>query len=155
MRQMMKAFEKTGTSVVALEEVERARTKDYGVIAGRLQEDRLWQVKDLVEKPEPARAPSNMAIIGRYILTPEIFRHLEKTRADKRGEIQLTNGLRSLLKEQPIHGYQFQGKRYDTGNKLGFLKATVEFALKRADLGEEFREYLRTLSLDGGGPPGR
>ncbi|MGH9867788.1 MAG: UTP--glucose-1-phosphate uridylyltransferase GalU [Candidatus Polarisedimenticolia bacterium] len=150
MRQMMKVFEKVGASVVALEEVDRARTKDYGVIAGRVQEDRIWQVKSLVEKPEPAKAPSNMAIIGRYILTPEIFKHLERTRADRRGEIQLTNGLRSLLKEQPIFGYQFQGKRYDTGHKLGFLKATVEFALKRPDLGEEFREYLRSLSLDGG-----
>ena len=152
MRQMMKVFEKVQSSVVALEEVDRARTKDYGVISGRLKEDRLYEVRDLVEKPEPARAPSNLAIIGRYILTPEVFRHLEKTRADKRGEIQLTNGLRSLLKEQSIYGYQFQGKRYDTGNKLGFLKATVEFALKRQDLGEEFSHYLRGLNLDGGKP---
>jgi UTP--glucose-1-phosphate uridylyltransferase len=149
MRQLMKVFEKVQSTVVALEEVDRARTKDYGVISGRPRGERLHEVRDLVEKPDPARAPSNLAIIGRYILTPEIFRHLEKTRADKRGEIQLTNGLRSLLKEQPIYGYQFQGKRYDTGNKLGFLKATVEFALKRPDLGEDFRAYLLSLGLEG------
>jgi UTP--glucose-1-phosphate uridylyltransferase len=153
MRQLMKVFDKVQSSVVALEEVDRSRTKDYGVISGRLKDERLYEVRDLVEKPDPAHAPSNLAIIGRYILTPEIFRHLEKTRADKRGEIQLTNGLRSLLKDQPIYGYQFQGKRYDTGNKLGFLKATVEFALKRQDLGDDFREYLLSLSLDAGKRP--
>jgi len=148
MRQMMQVFARLGSSVLALEEVDRDRTKDYGVIAGDAAGDSLYKVTDLVEKPAPSRAPSNLAIIGRYILTPQIFEHLERTRADQRGEIQLTDGLRSLLKEQPIYGYQFEGKRYDTGNKLGFLKATVEFALKRDDLGEQFRDYLRSLQLD-------
>jgi UTP--glucose-1-phosphate uridylyltransferase len=147
MKQMTKAFARVKSSIVALEEVDRSRTKDYGVIAGEPAGDSLYRVTDLVEKPAPSKAPSNLAIIGRYILTPEIFSHLEKTRPGAGGEIQLTDGLRSLLKEQPIYGYRFAGKRYDTGNKLGFLKATVEFALKREDLGKEFREYLRSLEL--------
>ena len=147
MKQMMKVFSRLKAPILALEEVDRARTKDYGVIAGDAGGDSLYRVRDLVEKPDPASAPSNLAIIGRYILTPKIFKHLEKTRADRRGEIQLTNGLRSLLKEEPIYGYRFAGKRYDTGNKLGFLKATVEFALKRPDLGRDFREYLDSLDL--------
>jgi len=149
MKQMIRIFNRLGNSVVALEEVERSRTRHYGVIAGSPEGDRLYRLSNLVEKPTPAKAPSNLAIIGRYILTPEIFAHLEKTRADRRGEIQLTDGLRSLLEEQPIHGYVFEGTRHDTGNKLGFLKATVEFALKRQDLGEPFRAYLRALDLDG------
>jgi UTP--glucose-1-phosphate uridylyltransferase len=106
----------------------------------------------MVEKPAPEKAPSNLAIIGRYILPPEIFDILEETRSDTGGEIQLTSGLATLLERRAIDGYLFEGKRYDAGNKLGFLKATVEFALKRDDLGAEFREYLRSLELDGGGP---
>ncbi|HET9480271.1 MAG TPA: UTP--glucose-1-phosphate uridylyltransferase GalU [Candidatus Polarisedimenticolia bacterium] len=145
MKQMIKAFETLQCPVLALEKVDRDRTRDYGIIAGKPSGDSLYKIEDLVEKPEPAKAPSNLAIIGRYILTPAIFRHLEKTRADRRGEIQLTDGLRSLLAEQSIYGYRFAGKRYDTGNKLGFLKATVEFALKRPDLGEPFRAYLKSL----------
>jgi UTP--glucose-1-phosphate uridylyltransferase len=104
-------------------------------------------VEDLVEKPPFAEAPSNLAIIGRYILTPEIFEVLEKTAVDNGGEIQLTNGLRLLLERQSIHAYRFEGKRYDAGDKLGFLKATVEFALKREDLGKEFGAYLRELKF--------
>jgi len=153
MKQMIRAFERLSNSIVALEEVERSRTQHYGVIAGKPEGDRLYRLSNLVEKPTPSKAPSNLAIIGRYILTPEIFNHLEKTRADRRGEIQLTDALKSLLAEQPIHGFRFEGTRYDTGNKLGFLKATVEYALKRKDLGEPFREYLLSLDLDG--RPGR
>jgi len=104
-------------------------------------------VMDLIEKPRYEEAPSNLAIIGRYILTPEIFDVLEKTSPDAGGEIQLTNGLRKLLERQPIHAYRFEGKRYDAGDKLGFLKATVEFALKREDLGKEFGIYLKSLNL--------
>ena len=147
MKQLMKVFARVKSPVLALEEVDRARTRDYGVISGKSMGDSLYKVSDLVEKPDPAKAPSNLAIIGRYILTPEIFGHLERTKPDHRGEIQLTNGLRSLLKKQAIYGYQFEGKRYDTGNKLGFLKATVEFALKRPDLGGAFRDYLASLDL--------
>ena len=149
MKQMMKAFAKLKSPILALEEVDPSRTRDYGIVSVGRPRSRVYPVKDLVEKPEPARAPSNLAIIGRYILTPEIFKHLEKTRADRRGEIQLTDGLRSLLTEQPIYGYQFEGIRYDTGNKLGFLKATVEYALRRPDLGKDFRSYLKGLKLAG------
>ncbi|HEY3175493.1 MAG TPA: UTP--glucose-1-phosphate uridylyltransferase GalU [Candidatus Polarisedimenticolia bacterium] len=152
MKQMIGHFARLKTSILALEEVDRSRTKDYGVISGTPEGDSLYRISDLVEKPDAAAAPSNLAIIGRYILTPEIFDHLERTKPDHRGEIQLTDGLRSLLKKQAIYGYRFEGKRYDTGNKLGFLKATVEYALKRPDLGKEFREYLLSLDLDGARP---
>ena len=148
MGQMMKVFARLRCSVLAVEPVPRERTRDYGIIAhdGRARNG-VYRVSDLVEKPAPEEAPSELAIIGRYILMPEIFRHLEKTKPDAKGEIQLTNGLRSLLREEPIAAFRFQGKRYDTGNKLGFLKATVEFALKRKDLGPGFREYLKSLKL--------
>ena len=147
MKQMMAAFDRLNASVIALEEVEPARTKSYGIVSGHPAGDGLYQLDDLVEKPEPSKAPSNLAIIGRYILTPEVFDHLQKTAPDRKGEIQLTDALRSLLSDQPIYGFRFAGKRHDTGNKLGFLKATVELALKRPDLGADFREYLRSLDL--------
>jgi len=107
----------------------------------------VYTVRDLVEKPKREDATSNLAIIGRYILTPDIFEELEITARDRTGEIQLTNGLRRLLKKRPIYGYEIKGVRHDTGNKLGYLKAVVYFALKRPDLAEEFREYLRSLRL--------
>ena len=150
MRQMMQEYERYECSLVAVETVSRARTRDYGIVAAKPAGDRVYQITDLVEKPAPAEAPSNLAIIGRYILTPEIFQHLEKTTAGRGGEIQLTDGLRSLLQRQAIYAYRFNGKRYDTGDKLGFLKATVEFALRRPDLSAPFRSYLKSLSLAGG-----
>jgi UTP--glucose-1-phosphate uridylyltransferase len=109
--------------------------------------DRLYRVRNLVEKPKPGEAPSNLAIIGRYVLTPEVFQSLEAIDPGAGGEIQLTDGLKHLLRSRPIYGYKFEGTRYDAGDKLGFLKATVEFALKRYDLGEEFRSYLKALKL--------
>jgi UTP--glucose-1-phosphate uridylyltransferase len=155
MRQMIDVHDRCGSSVVAVERVSRERTSDYGIVAvgpadARLEGGgRLHRITDLIEKPDPKDAPSDLAIIGRYILMPEIFEHLEKTRAGRGGEIQLTDGLRSLLRKQEIHAYSFEGTRYDTGDKLGFLKATVEFALRRPDLGRAFRDYLRGLDLDG------
>jgi UTP--glucose-1-phosphate uridylyltransferase len=150
--QMMRLYERRGNPVIALQEVPRAETRHYGIVAGKASasDDRVVEITDMVEKPTPERAPSNLAIIGRYILPPEIFSILEATGADAGGEIQLTSGLQSLLQRGPVDGYRFEGKRYDAGDKLGFLKATVEFALKREDLGEPFREYLRGLKLDGG-----
>lgn len=145
--QMAKVHERTGRSVVALMEVPREETRHYGIFSGEWVDDRIFRVKDLVEKPRPEAAPSNYAVIGRYILTPEIFPILEKTAADGRGEVQLTDGLRTLLSQQEIFGYRFEGQRYDAGDKLGFLKATVEYALRRDDLGPGFRDYLRGLSL--------
>ena len=151
-QQMISVFEKHHSSVLATQIVEGPDISRYGVIKGKPVDDgsgpgRTYKVEDLVEKPPFAEAPSNLAIIGRYILTPEIFEVLEETAADNSGEIQLTNGLRLLRERQSIHAYRFEGKRYDAGDKLGFLKATVEFALKREDLGNEFAAYLRELKL--------
>ncbi|MFN3325396.1 MAG: UTP--glucose-1-phosphate uridylyltransferase GalU [Bryobacteraceae bacterium] len=152
MRQLLDVYEFYGASVVALMEVPRESISAYGVVdaepvphnGGR---DRLFRVCNMVEKPKPEDAPSNLAIIGRYILTPEIFGSIESIEPGKGGELQLTDGLKHLLRNRPIYGLKFEGKRYDAGDKLGFLKATVEFALRRYDLGEAFREYLKSLKL--------
>jgi len=117
------------------------------VIKARPVESRVHEVLDLVEKPKPGDAPSDLAIIGRYVLPPEIFEILAGTGADARGEIQLTDALRMLRARRPIYGVEFEGRRYDTGDKLGFLKATVEFALARPDLADDFRTYLKSLNL--------
>ncbi len=152
MKQMMEVYDEFHGSIVALEEVPLNEITRYGVIGGTHISsssfpNRVFQINTMVEKPPQGMAPSNLAIIGRYILTPEIFQCLEQTEAGAGGEIQLTDALKELLKKQPIYGYQFEGKRYDAGDKLGFLKATVEFALKRKDLGDAFREYLKSLKL--------
>src|SRR5881296_2288138 len=149
MRQMIDVYQEHDCPIVAVERVSRSRTSDYGIVAARQAGDNLYQVTDLVEKPSPEEAPSDLAIIGRYVLTPDVFAHLEKTAAGRGGEIQLTDGLRSLLRRRRIYAYRFSGRRYDTGDKLGFLKATVEFALRRPDLGAAFRAYLKTLDLGG------
>jgi len=146
--QMMKLYARRGNPVIALQEVPRVETRQYGIVAGDRVEDRVVRITDMIEKPPPEKAPSNLAIIGRYLLPQEIFDILEETRSDFGGEIQLTSALRTLLSRRPIDGYLFEGKRYDAGDKLGFLKATVEFALKREDLGGKFREYLKGLQLD-------
>jgi len=148
--QMMRVFERRGNPVIALQQVPREQTRQYGIVAARPvpSDPRIVEITDLVEKPSPESAPSNLAIIGRYLLPPELFGILEATTPDVGGEIQLTSGLKALLKQRPIDGYLFEGKRYDAGDKLGFLEATVEFALKRKDLGGPFREYLKGLKLD-------
>lgn len=148
MKQMMEVYNKYQSSIIGIERVPKDEVSNYGIIKARPLGDNVYQVLDLVEKPSPREAPSDLAIIGRYILTPEIFQALERTPPDKGGEIQLTNGLKLLLKDQMIYGYQFEGKRYDAGSKLGFLKATIEFALKRPDLAQGFKEYLISLDLD-------
>jgi UTP--glucose-1-phosphate uridylyltransferase len=145
--QMIRLYQRRGNPVIALQEVPRGQTQQYGIVAGERAEDRVVRITDLIEKPPPERAPSNLAIIGRYLLPPEIFEILEATTPDAGGEIQLTSALKILLGKRPIDGYLFEGKRYDAGDKLGFLKATVEFALKRPDLGGPFREYLKGLKL--------
>jgi len=145
--QMMRIYEKRGNPVIALQEVPRSETKQYGIVAGIPVAERLVQIKDMVEKPTPEKAPSQLAIIGRYLLPPEIFKILEETRSDVGGEIQLTSALKTLAARRPIDGYLFEGRRYDAGDKLGFLKATVELALKREDLGGPFRDYLKGLKL--------
>jgi UTP--glucose-1-phosphate uridylyltransferase len=148
--QMMQLFEKLQASIIATCEVPREEISHYGVIRGFPVEGfngRVYRVQDVVEKPPASEAPSNLAIIGRYILTPQIFPLLEKTRKGSGGEIQLTDGIRLLLEQQPVYAYMFEGTRYDAGDKLGFLKATVEFALRRTDLGSDFRQYLKSLKL--------
>jgi UTP--glucose-1-phosphate uridylyltransferase len=150
MKQMMDLFEKLQATIIATCEVPHAEISHYGVIRGFPVEGfngRVYRVQDVVEKPPATEAPSNFAIIGRYILTPEIFDVLEKTRSGSGGEIQLTDGIRLLLEQQPVYAYMFEGTRYDAGDKLGFLKATVEFALRRTDLGDDFRRYLKSLTL--------
>ena len=149
MKQMVNVFESYGGPVIAVQQVPREELPSYGVIDGTAEGDtgRLFRIRDMVEKPEAEAAPSDLAIIGRYILTPDIFDELEKTPRGAGGEIQLTDGLRRLKETRTLYGYRFEGVRHDAGNKLGFLKATVEFALKRDDLGGPFRDYLRSLRL--------
>ena len=147
MKQMIEVYNHYKHSIIAVQPVAKEDTKAYGIIEPKQVEDRVYKVLSLVEKPGPKYAPSNLAIVGRYILTPEIFGMLEKTSPGKGGEIQLTDGLKLLLEKQPIYAYQFKGTRYDTGMPLGFLKASVEFALNRPDIGAKFREYLRHLKL--------
>jgi UTP--glucose-1-phosphate uridylyltransferase len=151
LKQMMQVFEETQCSVVATQVIEGGAISAYGVLKvkpadGRFN-GRLFEILDLVEKPKLADAPSNLAVIGRYILTPTIFETLADIGVGVGGELQLTDGLCQLLKKEKMYGYVFEGKRHDTGDKLGFLKATVEFALKRPDLGDQMREYLKGLKL--------
>jgi UTP--glucose-1-phosphate uridylyltransferase len=152
LRQLLDVYEFFGASVLALMEVPSDNISAYGVVEAEPvshngEEDRVFRIRNLVEKPKPSEAPSNLAIIGRYVLTPEIFDSIEAIEPGSGGEIQLTDALKHLLCSRPIYGYRFQGTRYDAGDKLGFLKATVEFALRRKDLGGEFREYLKGLEL--------
>jgi len=139
-------------SVIALMEVDPRETSRYGIIAGEpveesLNHGRLRRLTKLVEKPAPSDAPSNLAIIGRYVLTPKIFDKLEQTPRGAGGEIQLTDALEALMEEQGVYGYEFEGRRYDAGTTMGWLQASVELALQRPDLGDAFRRYLQTLEL--------
>ncbi len=149
LQQMIDVFHEVDGPVLAIEEVPRENVSAYGIIDAEEVRPGVYRIRDLVEKPPLEQAPSNLAIIGRYILTPDIFPALEQTarEKDRTGEIQLTNGLRRLLKERPIYGCKVNGVRHDTGNKLGFLKAVVYFALRRPDLAEPFRAYLHGLGL--------
>jgi UTP--glucose-1-phosphate uridylyltransferase len=151
LKQMISVFEETQCSVLATQIVEGKAISAYGVLDvkpadGRFR-GRLYEIVNMVEKPRPQEAPSNLAIIGRYILTPAVFGTLSQIQAGAGGELQLTDGMRLLLKKEKMYAYVYEGKRHDTGDKLGFLKATVEFALKREDLGEPFRQYLKSLNL--------
>lgn len=151
-RQLLDVYEYYGASVLALMEVPKEQISAYGVVDAEQVGDngvgnRLFRIRNMVEKPRPADAPSNLAIIGRYILTPEIFHCVESIEPGSGGEIQLTDALKYMLRNRPIYGLKFEGTRYDAGDKLGFLKATVEFALNRHDLGESFRAYLKNLCI--------
>ncbi|HSU32000.1 MAG TPA: UTP--glucose-1-phosphate uridylyltransferase, partial [Bryobacteraceae bacterium] len=150
-RQLIDVHERYEASVIALMEVPSDQISAYGVVDAEQVanggEGRLFRIRDMVEKPKASEAPSNLAIIGRYVLTPDIFECIESIEPGSGGEIQLTDGLRYMTRNRPVYGLKFEGKRFDAGDKLGFLKATVEFGLKRPDLGPQFREYLRTLTF--------
>ncbi|HEY1464067.1 MAG TPA: UTP--glucose-1-phosphate uridylyltransferase GalU [Terriglobales bacterium] len=150
LKQLIDVFEKTQSSVIAVQQIDGPAISSYGVLKAKPvagSNGKLFEIEDLVEKPKAEDAPSNLAIIGRYVLTPTIFEELEKTQKGAGGELQLTDGLKNLLRREKIYGYVFEGKRHDAGDKLGFLKATVEFALKRPELKDQFRDYLKQLKL--------
>jgi len=144
--QMLKVFDEVDGPVVLVERIPGPAISSYGVIAADTLRPGVYRIKDLVEKPPAEQAPSDLAIIGRYILTPDLFDILDRTGRDKSGEIQLTNGLKQLLKTRPLYACEVTGVRHDTGNKLGFLKAVIYFALRRPDLAEPLREYLRSVT---------
>ena len=148
LKQLMNAYEEYRTTILGVQEVEAENVNKYGIIEAKHIEDRVFKVKDLIEKPDMDKAPSNIAILGRYIITPEIFDILEDLPAGKGGEIQLTDALRKLSKQEAMYAYNFEGKRYDVGDKLGFLEATVDFALKRDELKDDFIKYLKKVSLE-------
>jgi UTP--glucose-1-phosphate uridylyltransferase len=147
-RQMIDLFNEMEGPVLAIERVPQETVSSYGIIDAEEIKPGVYRIHDMVEKPPVSEARSNLAIIGRYVLTPDIFPALETTGKDRTGEIQLTNGIRHLLRSRPVYGCRIDGVRHDTGNKLGFLKAVVYFALRRPDLAEDFRDYLRTLDLE-------
>jgi len=150
LKQMVEVFDQKHCSVIAAQVVEGRMISSYGVLDAQAVNGfngRLFEIRNMVEKPKYEEAPSNLAVIGRYVLTPAIFDCLSRIQTGAGGELQLTDGLRMLLKQEKMYAYVYEGNRYDTGDKLGFLKATVEFALKRPDLGGPFREYLKGLHL--------
>jgi UTP--glucose-1-phosphate uridylyltransferase len=149
LKQMIEVYEKYGGApVIAVEEIEGEAISRFGVIAGEEVEPGVYRLTDMVEKPKFEDAPSNLAIIGRYVLTPDVFELIASTDAGVGGEIQITDALRRLAQTRPFYGLKFKGRRYDAGDKMGFLEATVELALKREDLGPAFRQYLKALPLD-------
>ena len=149
LKQLMEQYEQTGGTVIGCQCVAPERVSAYGIIAGKEINDKgLLKVDDMIEKPSISEAPSRVAALGRYVITPEVFKVLEQTAPGKGGEIQLTDALRVMAHAGNVYAYCFEGKRYDTGDKLGFLKATVEYALRRDDLGDDFHTYLKNLTKD-------
>ncbi|MDI3517978.1 MAG: UTP--glucose-phosphate uridylyltransferase [Caldanaerobacter sp.] len=146
LKQMIEQFERYNCTIIGVQEVPEEDVHKYGIVSGTFIEDRLYKVNDLIEKPRREEAPSNIAILGRYIITPRIFEILEHTPPGRGGEIQLTDALKTLLNYEAIYAYNFIGKRYDVGDKLGYLMATVEYALKREDLREPFKRYLLSIT---------
>jgi UTP--glucose-1-phosphate uridylyltransferase len=144
-KQLINVFEKERASVLGVQTVDPSQVDKYGIVDGEKLSDRTYKVNDMVEKPSVENAPSNVAILGRYILTPKIFELLEKTEPGKGGEIQLTDAIKALAEFEDIYAYDFKGQRYDTGDKLGYLKATVEFGMRHEDVGDAFKEYLKGI----------
>ena len=149
LKQLISQYDKTGGTIIGCQLVRPEQVSSYGIINGTPTENPdLLKVKNMIEKPSIEEAPSRFAALGRYVITPEVFKILEQTKPGKGGEIQLTDALRVMAKNGNVYAYNFKGKRYDTGNKLGYLKATVEFALRRDDIGPEFRQYLKSLLMN-------
>ena len=144
-KQMMEVYEQKESTVLGCKTVAKKDVNKYGIVDYAKKEGDVYRVDDMVEKPEIENAPSNLAILGRYVITPDIFEILENTPPGKGGEIQLTDAIKTLLDKRDVYGYDFEGKRYDIGNKMGFLKTNVELALAREDLGAEFKQYLKEL----------
>lgn len=149
LKQLIDCFDEYKTTILGVQSVPQEDVSKYGIVKGIHIEDRIYKVKDLVEKPSVEESPSNIAILGRYIITDKIFDILEKTAPGKGGEIQLTDALKALISQEAMYAYNFEGRRYDVGDKLGFLQATVEFALKREDLSEQFMGYLKGITGKG------
>lgn len=146
LKQMADVYAERGGSILGVETVPRSETDKYGIVSTSERQGRVSRVDQIVEKPRPEDAPSDLAVVGRYLLSPSIFDKLERTERGAGGEIQLTDAIADLLKEEPVYAYEFEGKRYDCGSKLGYLQATVEFGLKHESLGDKFREYLVNLT---------
>lgn len=144
LKQLMDCYQEYNTTILGVQQVPESDVSKYGIVEGIHIEDKVYKVKDMVEKPSPEETNSNIAILGRYIITPDIFEILEDTKPGKNGEIQLTDALQTLIGREAMYAYEFEGRRYDVGDKLGFLQATIEFALKKPDLREPFIEYLNT-----------
>jgi UTP--glucose-1-phosphate uridylyltransferase len=149
MAQMMEMYRQHGSSILGVEDVAPAETASYGIVDAADIGPRLLQVNGIVEKPQPEDAPSNLAVVGRYLFTPRIFDHLENVQPGKGGEIQLTDGIAALMREERVLAYRFQGKRYDCGSKLGYMKANVELAMRHPAIGQEFTAYLSQLTAKG------
>jgi UTP--glucose-1-phosphate uridylyltransferase len=145
-KQLIDAYSELEASVIVLGRVDEEGTKKYGIVKPKQISERVFQVEDMIEKPGPEKAFSDLGILGRYIFHPDIFEAIKKTDPDKSGEIQITDAIKILLETKPIYGYLFEGKRYDAGDKLGFLEASIDLALKRPEFGEKLREYLKSLS---------
>ena len=145
LKQLINIYERYNTSVVGVQKVPWDDVSKYGIVSCKEIDDRTFKVDDMIEKPEKSKAPTNVAILGRYIITPRIFKYLENVTPGKGGEIQLTDALKALLSVQAMYAYDFEGKRYDVGNRLGYLQAAVEFALRRDDIKEDFANYLKTI----------
>jgi UTP--glucose-1-phosphate uridylyltransferase len=145
-KQLIDAYSELEASIIVLGRVDEEGTKKYGIVKPKQISERVFQVEDMIEKPGPERAPSDLGILGRYIFHPDIFEAIKKTDPDKGGEIQITDAIKILLETKPVYGYLFEGKRYDAGDKLGFLEASIDLALKRPEFGQKLREYLKSHS---------
>jgi UTP--glucose-1-phosphate uridylyltransferase len=144
-KQLIDAYSELGASIIVLGRVDEEGTKKYGIVKPKQISERVFQIEDMIEKPGPERAFSDLGILGRYVFHPDIFEAIKKTDPDKGGEIQITDAIKILLETKPVYGYLFEGKRYDAGDKLGFLEACIDLALKRPEFGQKLREYLKSL----------